>query len=583
MAINAGTCFVEISLDDKVYKQKLSETLASTEATEKGIETSWKALCVKNDATYDKQRFAYENAMTLIKNSTTSTAQDIIRAEEAKNAKIKQLNEQQFGHQDTLIESVKKNWLALAGIIAVAYKAVGAVSDIVMAAARYETLGIVMKVVGNNAGYTSEQMEGFAKGLEKTGISMAGSRETLTRMAQAQLDLTQATKLGRVAQDAAVIGNINSSEAFQRLVYGIQSAQVEMLRTIGINVNFENAYKSAEKQLGKNRDAFSESEKAAIRMNVVLEAGAGIAGTYEAAMGTAGKQMLSLERHFDNLKVLAGAAFTPALAEIVKMITGTVTDLNEELSGKGLKAIQAWGEGFREGIIRTVAAAAAPFQMMSSYILDVVAKFYLLERASLTVKAWTSFGDAAKLYGEAAKEAGRNAEAAMLASNALTEKANANVDLMWNGTKKLTDAEKEKAKAAEDSAETQRIAAGKVAQAAKKAAEEEAAQAKAKKEAMKQEEKNSDDLAKSWKIYYDNQEKELKQQNEAYKKSEDEKIKASDKAREELKKIQLQSTTDFLLAQEKMIEDQGVTLNKKYFAELEAARKYKELATDQYE
>ena len=34
-----GTIFVELSLDDKVYKQKLSENLSSTEATAKGIET----------------------------------------------------------------------------------------------------------------------------------------------------------------------------------------------------------------------------------------------------------------------------------------------------------------------------------------------------------------------------------------------------------------------------------------------------------------------------------------------------------------------------------------------------------------
>ena len=95
MASNLGTIFVELNLDDKVYKQRLSETLKSTEATARGMETAWKALGVKTDAQYDAQRRAAENAYTLIKNSATSTANDIVRAEEAKVAKIKAITDQQ--------------------------------------------------------------------------------------------------------------------------------------------------------------------------------------------------------------------------------------------------------------------------------------------------------------------------------------------------------------------------------------------------------------------------------------------------------------------------------------------------------
>ena len=218
-------------------------------------------------------------------------------------------------------------------------------------AARYETLGVVMKVVGNNAGYTGAQMEDFAQGLEKSGISMTEARQSITRMVQAQLDLNQSSKLARVAQDAAVIGNINSSESFQRLVYGIQSGQVEMLRTIGINVNFENSYQKVAASTGRVVSSFTEAEKANIRMSAAMDAGEKISGTYEAAMGTAGKQVLSLTRHLENLQVLFGKAFTPALAEIIETITGAVTGLNGELSGDGKQKVEDWGNNFRLTVI----------------------------------------------------------------------------------------------------------------------------------------------------------------------------------------------------------------------------------------
>lgn len=259
---------------------------------------------------------------------------------------------------ETATQSVSSAFNKLKGVVMAvaasyaAMKLVDYIKDATLMAARYETLGVVMKVVGNNAGYSATQMEAFAKGLEKTGISMVEARNTLIRMTQAQLDLTKSSELARVAQDAAVIGNVNSSEAFQRLVYGIQSAQTEVLRTIGINVNFENSYKKVAAETKRTTASFSEAEKAQIRMNAVMESGIMIAGAYEASMQTAGKQMNSLQRHIDNMKTSLGLAFTPALAEIIETITGAVADLNGELSGaKSKEAIKDWGNEFRLTIL----------------------------------------------------------------------------------------------------------------------------------------------------------------------------------------------------------------------------------------
>ena len=125
MANNLGTVFVELSLDDSVYKQKLGETLTSTDATAKGIETSWKVLCTRSDTIFDTQRKSYENAMTLIKNSASVTADDIVRAEQAKNDKLNALNQQQFGSQTSFLDTLKSNWLAASAAIYGAMKLVG--------------------------------------------------------------------------------------------------------------------------------------------------------------------------------------------------------------------------------------------------------------------------------------------------------------------------------------------------------------------------------------------------------------------------------------------------------------------------
>ncbi len=355
MSRSVGTIFAELDLDNSRYLKSQKKLYQDATTTTLNIEANFKKLGIKSAAEMDLMRAKITNSYNMIANSSKATANDILRAEKAKNAQLKALNEQQYGAHTSMISKMKANWIAASAAIIAAWYAVsrvvGKASAVVLASARYETLGIVMRVVGNNAGYTGEQMNEFQKGLEKTGISISGARQALTRMSQAQLDLTKSSQLARIAQDAAVIGNMNSTEAFNQMVYGIQSANVRVLRTIGINVSFEESYQKVAKQLGRTAASFSETEKTAIRLQAVLDKGPTIAGAYEAAMETAGKQLLSMERHFENLEVLAGAAFTPALAEIVEVITGAVVDLNGELSGNSKRAIEEWGVGFRINLI----------------------------------------------------------------------------------------------------------------------------------------------------------------------------------------------------------------------------------------
>ena len=126
-----------------------------------------------------------------------------------------------------------------------------AIVDTALYAARTDALGVALRAAANANHLGLREMDKYERGVKALGITTQGAREGLLRMTTAQLDVSKATNLARLAQNAAVIGNVNSSEAFTRLIYAIQSGQPEMLRTIGINVTFEKEYARLAKTINK--------------------------------------------------------------------------------------------------------------------------------------------------------------------------------------------------------------------------------------------------------------------------------------------------------------------------------------------
>lgn len=217
------------------------------------------------------------------------------------------------------------------------------VRDAVLMSARYETLGVTMAVVGRNAGYTVSQMRDFEQTLRETGIAGIEARQSLARLSQANIELSKSSDLARIAQDAAVISGTNSSAAFQQLVYGIQSANVRILRTVGLNVQWEQGYQSLARQLGKATAELTEQEKATARLNTVIGAGEQIAGAYEAAMETAGKQLGSMKRLTDDLMVSLGNALLPTFTDLIADATLRLKD-SQQWVNQNQVALRYWAE-----------------------------------------------------------------------------------------------------------------------------------------------------------------------------------------------------------------------------------------------
>lgn len=220
--------------------------------------------------------------------------------------------------------------LAAAGAFA-GYKALNFGKEAFSLASEYETLGVVVQQVGKVAGYSTVEIDKNVNAIRRMGIAGIEARKTLTQLVQAQVDITKTPQLARVAQDAAVIGGINSSEAFERMVHGISAAQTQVLRGIGINVNFEQAYAKYAASVGKATSELTENEKMQARVNAVLESGTSIAGAYEASMETLGKQMSSLSRVQQDFATDAGKLIVDMVnsSGVVDFYANSVERLNK--------------------------------------------------------------------------------------------------------------------------------------------------------------------------------------------------------------------------------------------------------------
>jgi hypothetical protein len=442
-----------------------------------------------------------------------------------------------------------------------AWKLAGFIKDSALLAPRVETLGVVMEVVGRNAGYSATEMNKYEESVKSMGITSTAAHEAVIKMTQAQLDLTKASDLARISQDAAVIGVMNSSQAFETILHGITTLQPEVLRTVGIIVNFEQEYSKFAAANDRTIASLSGAEKQQIAMNAVFEAGTRIAGTYEAAMETAGKKITSLDRYIEELKESIGIAFGPATSSIIDSIGDAIKIFGEEIEKESTQ--QALAEIARlVGELATIATdnlpgglqvAVGALKIFTSGIFTV---YGALEMTGISIAKWSAMA-ADLLTGNFSQametwQAGRE-DMAKSFDDMVTR-----VDNLWNKSaatsKKSTEAAKEEADAVKESFKERR-------EAAKKAAEAEAEALEQAKQLRKQDEKSLSEWLETkeriGKSATEIELAELQKQKDAYARIVEDKVDLEQWWADEKSKIEAQAADDTAALYEELYKATG--------------------------
>jgi len=238
------------------------------------------------------------------------------------------------------LKSVNQSLLSVvkgAAAVAIAYKlmkkATAVVTEMVAEstklAARNEMMATSLQVVGQNAGWTSGQLDKAVAAVKAMGITTGVATTTVTRYIQAQIGLGKSaaeasedvTRMARVAQDLAVVAGVNSSEALETMQNAISGLRPILLRQFGITDGLVSIYDKYALTLNKTAEELTEVEKRQAVQNRIFEEGERVAGAYETAMGTVGKQMASLARVSEDAKAELGEAFLPAMSVGVTIAT----------------------------------------------------------------------------------------------------------------------------------------------------------------------------------------------------------------------------------------------------------------------
>lgn len=228
--------------------------------------------------------------------------------------------------------------------------AISGLGSATLLAARVDVLNRVIRFTGQNAGYSAIEIGNIRDSIIDLGITERHALEIMQRFNQAQLDLSGATKIARMAQDAATIAGVNSSEAALQMTDAVNKLFPRLLKQFGIMVDLNTVYAKASKTLGKSVDSLTAMERKQALLNATLEQGKVIAGVYETAMLEPGKRLTSLARHAENAAVSIGQHFTPVLGagvDALTMFLQGVEDVGNALAGPDVLKTSEWIGDFR--------------------------------------------------------------------------------------------------------------------------------------------------------------------------------------------------------------------------------------------
>jgi hypothetical protein len=263
-----------ISTDNSGVITGIKQVGAEGEKAVKQVTSAFEQLGIKSTAELDSARAKISSAYDQIRASGTASADDLIRAEKAKNDAIKRLNDENYVSQQSMGAKIKAHWLSISAAAIAAYGAISKAKEYMAQAAEGQSIGSAYKNVANSYGYDADAMLSKLKQLSKGTIEETDIMRRAIRGLQQGFSDADLGSLMEIAGKQASAAGMQIKDAFDLITNAVANQQTRGLKHLGIVIDQTKAYEEYAKKLDIGVNAMTEMQQSQALLNSVKEEGA---------------------------------------------------------------------------------------------------------------------------------------------------------------------------------------------------------------------------------------------------------------------------------------------------------------------
>jgi hypothetical protein len=198
-------------------------------------------------------------------------------------------------------------------------------------AANTERMEAITASLARVHGNSAESARKAAEAIKQVGYTTDEALGAVQKMIRADMDLSRAEGLAKVAKDAAAMSaeGLSAADAMEKVLMAIESGQGRGLREIGIFVNLNNETERAQKLAQLHGKELDENEIKEVRRVAIMREAAKMQGTAAAVTGSLKAETAALGREVDELNKAIGKEFQQYLVDIVHYMRDLVGFLKE--------------------------------------------------------------------------------------------------------------------------------------------------------------------------------------------------------------------------------------------------------------